>query len=89
MRGALKLTYNDGSFDYFEVDPVGDNPDFAKELEAFLESPDVVLVLENEVLVIPSTSIRHLSMTRADAALDEKALEAIPGVLLGVKRIVG
>ena len=89
MRGALKVTYNDGSYDYFEVDPVGDSPDFAKELEAFLESPDVVLVLENEVLVIPSTSIRHLSLTRAQTELDEKALEAIPGVVVGVKRIVG
>jgi hypothetical protein len=89
MRGALKVTYNDGSYDYFEVDPVGSDPGFAKELEAFLESPDVVLVLENEVLVIPSTSIRHLSITRADAALDEEALDSIPGVLLGVKRIIG
>ncbi len=89
MRGALKLTYNDGTYDYFEVDPVGDDPDFAKEMEAFLESPDVVLVLENEVLVIPSTSIRHLSITRAATQLDEEGLDAIPGVILGVKRIVG
>lgn len=89
MRGALKVTYNDGTYDYFEVDPVGDDPDFAKEMEAFLESPDVVLVLDNEVLIIPSTSIRHLSITRAQSELDEKGLEAIPGVILGVKRIVG
>ena len=29
MRGALKVTYTDGSHEYFEVDPVGGKPDFA------------------------------------------------------------
>ena len=27
MRGALKVTYIDGTEEYYEVDPVGDNPD--------------------------------------------------------------
>ena len=89
MRGALKVTYTDGSHEYFEVDPVGDAPDFAGNLREFLESPDVVLVLDNEILVIPSSSVRHLTITRANAELDLTELEAIPGVIVGVKRIVG
>jgi hypothetical protein len=89
MRGALVITYIDGSEDFFEVDPVGDNPDLADNLSAFLESPDVTLILDNEILVIPSTSIRHLSITRTNTALPEERLSAIPGVLLGVKRVMG
>lgn len=88
MRGALKITYNDGDHDYFEVDPVGDNPNFVENLKTFLASPNVTLILENEVVVIPSTSIRQISISRA-GNLPLAELDAIPGVLLGAKRIVG
>jgi hypothetical protein len=88
MRGALKITYNDGDHDYFEVDPVGDNPNFVENLKTFLASPNVTLILENEVVVIPSTSIRQISISRA-GNLPFAELDAIPGVLLGAKRIVG
>ena len=89
MRGALKITYNDGNHEYFEVDPVGDNPNFVDNLKTFLASPNVTLILENEVVVIPSTSIRQISISRAQGSLPEAELNVIPGVLLGAKRIVG
>jgi hypothetical protein len=89
VRGVLKVTYIDGKDEYFEVDPVGDAPDFVGNLKAFLESPDVTLILENEILLIPSTSIRQISITRSDAPLPEAELGQIPGVLVGASRIVG
>jgi hypothetical protein len=89
MRGALKVTYIDGSEEYYEVDPVGDNPDIAKNLKSFLASPHLTLVLPNEILIIPSTSIRHISVTRTGAALPEAELDAMPGVFLGANRIIG
>jgi len=88
VRGVLKITYIDGKDEYFEVDPVGDAPDFVGNLKAFLESPDVTLILENEILLIPSTSIRQISITRSEA-LPEAELDQIPGVLVGASRIVG
>jgi hypothetical protein len=89
MRGALKITYTDGSDDYFEVDPVGDDPGIVGNLKAFLASPHVTLILKDEVLIIPSTSIRQLSISRGGQALPEEELGAIPGVLVGVSRILG
>ena len=55
----------------------------------FLASPNLTLVLPNEILIIPSTSIRHISVTRSGATLPEEELDAIPGVFLGAKRILG
>jgi len=89
MRGALKVTYIDGTEEYYEVDPVGDNPDFVKNLQIFLTAPNLTLVLSNEILIIPSTSIRHISVTRSGTALPEAELDAIPGVFLGANRIIG
>jgi len=89
MRGALKITYNDGTEEYYEVDPVGDAPNFVENLKTFLSSPHVTLVLDNELLVIPSTSIRQISISRSSAQLPLAELDAIPGVLIGAKRIVG
>jgi hypothetical protein len=89
MRGALKVTYTDGSHEFFEVDPAGDSPDFVEELKQFMDSPDLVLVLDNEFLIIPSTAIRHMSITRADAPIPEEALADLSGVLVGAKRIIG
>jgi len=89
MRGALKITYVDGTEEFFEVDPVGDQPEFASNLKTFLESPNVTLILPNEILVIPSTSIRQISLTRAQAPLPEAELAAMPGVVVGATRIVG
>jgi hypothetical protein len=89
MRGALKITYIDGKEDFFEVDSVGDNPNIVDNLKAFMESPDVTLILANEILIIPSTSIRHVSISRNGATLPEAELEAIPGVIVGATRIVG
>jgi len=89
MRGALKITYNDGSDEYYEVDPVGGNPNLVQNLQQFLISPTVTLVMDGELLVIPSTSIRHVSITLSAAQLPEAELQAIPGVLVGAKRIVG
>ncbi len=82
MRGALKITYNDGSDDYFEVDPVGDDPGIAGNLVAFLASPNVTLILKDEVLIIPSTSIKQISISRSGEALPEEELSAIPGVVV-------
>jgi hypothetical protein len=89
VRGALKVTYVDGTEEYYEVDPVGDNPELAENLKTFLTSPNLTLVLPNEILIIPSTSIRHIAVTRSDAALPEAELDAIPGVFLGATRIIG
>ena len=49
MRGALKVTYIDGTEEYYEVDPIGDNPDLAENLKIFLTSPHLTLVLPNEM----------------------------------------
>jgi hypothetical protein len=89
MRGALKITFQDGSTEYFEVDPVGGKPDFAQNLQRFLASPTISLILENEVLVIPSTSIRQISITRLEKDLPLEQLQHVPGVLVGAKRILG
>lgn len=89
MRGALKITYNDGTEDYFEVDPVGDSPDIVENLKAFLSSPDVTLILDSEILIIPSTSIRQISISRTGTNLPEAELAALPGVIVGATRIVG
>jgi len=89
VRGALKVTYIDGTEEYYEVDPVGDSPELAENLKTFLTSPNLTLVLPNEILIIPSTSIRHIAVTRSDAALPEAELDAIPGVFLGATRIIG
>jgi hypothetical protein len=89
MTGALKITYQDGSEDYFEVDPVGGHQtDVVRDLKRFLETPNVTLISDGEVLIIPSTSIRSLSITRA-GELPEEELAAIPGVMVGVKRVMG
>jgi hypothetical protein len=87
MRGALKITFHDGSFEYFEVAPVGERADFAERLRSFLAAPNVTLLLPDELVVIPSGSIREISITRT--ALPEDQLADIPGVLAGAKRIVG
>jgi hypothetical protein len=89
LRGALKITFQDGSAEYYEVNPVGENrTDFVADLKRFLESPHVTLITDSEVLVIPSTSIRSLSITRV-GELPEEELGALPGVMVGVKRVVG
>ena len=88
MRGLLKITFHDNTSEYFDVDPVGDDPNFAANTETFINSPNVALVLDSEILIIPGASIRQISITRTDKIpLDE--LETIPGVLTGVKRVVG
>lgn len=89
MRGALKIVYTDGVEEYYEVDPIGENPNIVDNLKAFLESPDVTLILENEVVIIPSTSIRRISISRNGSSLPESELQAIPGVIVGAQRIVG
>ena len=88
MQGALKITYTDGSEDYFEVDPVEGGPDIASNLKAFLESPNVTLFCSGEVIIIPSTSIRHLSITQV-GNLPAGELESMPGVIVGARRVVG
>ena len=89
MRGALKVTYIDGAVEYFEVDPVGGTSDFADNLKAFLANPHITLILADELVVIPSTSIRSISITRLTDQPDMDKLFALPGVLTSVKRIVG
>jgi hypothetical protein len=90
MRGALEITYMDGTEDFFEVDPVGEHPDIVENLKAFLASPDVPLILDNEIVIIPSTSMHHqISISRSGSSLPEAELEAILGVVVGAKRIVG
>jgi hypothetical protein len=88
MQGALKITYMDGSEEYYEVDPVAGKPDMAADLKNFLASPNVSLFCGDELIVIPSTSIRSLSITRV-GDLPEAELEAIPGVILGARRVLG
>jgi hypothetical protein len=89
MRGALKVTYIDGAVEYFEVDPVGGTSEFAENLKAFLVNPHVTLILDDELVVIPSTSIRSISITRLTDQPDMDKLFTLPGVLTSVKRIVG
>lgn len=86
MRGALKITFHDGAFEYFEVAPVGERADFAERLRSFLAAPNVTLLLQDQLVVIPSGSIREISITRT--AIKEDQLADIPGVL-AAKRIVG
>jgi hypothetical protein len=89
MRGALEITYMDGTEDFFEVDPVGEHPDIVENLKAFLASPDVTLILDNEIVIIPSTNMHQISISRSGSSLPEAELEAILGVVVGAKRIVG
>ena len=88
MHGALKIVFMDGSIEYFEVDPVGGQVDMAARLKTFLESPNVSIFCGDELIVIPSTSIRSLSITRA-GKLPEAELAAMPGVIVGARRVVG
>jgi hypothetical protein len=88
MRGALKITFHDGSHEFFEVDPIGSREDFVERFRAFLGAPNVSLVLENEILVIPGTSIREISITRS-RDLPAKQLAELPGVLVGARRVLG
>ena len=71
------------------MDPVGESPDLAQNLRAFLASPDVTLILQNEILIIPATSIRQISISRDSSELPEADLKEIPGVVVGATRIVG
>ena len=89
MRGSLKITFVDGSYEYFEVDPVGGSEDLALNLEDFLGSPHVTLFLNDEVLIFPSSGIRSISITRVQHGVPDETLASIPGVMLGVKRVVG
>jgi hypothetical protein len=59
MRGALRITFTGGSEEYFEVDPIGAVPDFAARLDVFLSRPTIALVMDDEIVVVPSSSIRH------------------------------
>jgi hypothetical protein len=88
MQGALKITFVDGTIEYFEVDPVGDDPNMVENLKTFLQSPNVSLFCGDELIVIPSTSIRSLSITRA-GELPVAELDSIPGVIVGARRVVG
>jgi hypothetical protein len=88
LQGALKITFTDGSVEYFEVEPVGGQANMAARLRAFLESPTISLFCGDELIVIPSTSIRSLSITRA-GELPVAELEAMPGVIVGARRVVG
>jgi hypothetical protein len=88
MQGALKITFMDGSDEYFEVEPIGGQADLVTRLKTFLASPNVTLFCGDEMIVIPSTSIRSLSITRS-GDLPEAELAAIPGVIVGARRVVG
>ena len=88
MRGALKVTYQDGTEEFFDVDPAGGAADVVGNLKSFLTSPNIALVLDNEFVIIPSTSIRRMSITRKDVPLPLEELAAIPGVLVDAKRLV-
>jgi len=88
MHGALKITFIDGKVEYFEVEPVGGREDMANRLRDFLVSPNVSIFCGDELIVIPSTSIRSLSITRA-GDLPEAELASIPGVIVGASRVVG
>ena len=74
---------------YFEVDPVGDTPDAINNLKTFLASPDVTLIFESEIVIIPSTSIRQISISRSDSSPPDAEFAMIPGVIVGASRIVG
>jgi len=90
MQGAIKITYMNGDEEFYAVDSaVGDDPNFVENLRSFLASKDVTIVLDNEVLIIPSTAIRQISISRSGAALPEEELRAMPGVVVGASRIVG
>lgn len=89
MRGSLKITCNDGTEEFFDVDPAGGGPDVVDNLRSFLESPHIALVLESEFVIIPSTNIRRISISRKDVPLPLEELAAIPGVMVDAKRIVG
>ena len=89
MRGSLKITYVDGTVEYFEVDPVGGSGDFVDNLKTFLANPHITLLLDDELVIIPSTSIRSLSITRLSDQPGMENLFAMPGVLTSVKRVVG
>lgn len=88
MQGALKITFMDGKMEYFEIDPVGGQVDMAARLKKFLESPNLSIFCGDELIVIPSTSIRSLSITRA-GNLPEAELADMPGVIVGARRVVG
>jgi hypothetical protein len=88
MQGALKITFMDGKVEYYEVDPVGGEVDMAARLKRFLESPNLSIFCGDELIVIPSTSIRSLSITRT-GDLPEAELADMPGVLVGARRVVG
>ena len=89
MTGAVKITYMNGDEDFFEVDTqVGDDPNFVENLRSFLASKDVTLVLDHEVVIIPSTAIRQISISRSGAPLPEDELRGMPGVVVGAKRLV-
>jgi hypothetical protein len=88
MQGALKITFMDGSEEYFEVEPVDGQADLVTRLKTFLASPNVTLFCGDEMIVIPSTSIRSLSITRA-GDLPEAELATMPGVIVGARRVVG
>jgi len=89
MRGALKVTYIDGTVEYFEVDPVGGTGDFVQNLKTFLDNPNITLLLDDELVIIPSTSIRSFSITRLSEQPNMEELFTLPGVLTSVKRIMG
>ena len=89
MRGALKVTYVDGAVEYFEVDPVGGSADFADNLKAFLANPHITLLLDEELVIIPASSIRSISITRLTDQPGMEELFTMPGVMTSVKRIVG
>jgi hypothetical protein len=88
MRGLLKITYHDNTSEYFDVNPIGDHPNFAANMETFINSPNVALVLDGEILIIPGASIRQISITRTEE-MPLQELDTIPGVVVGVKRVVG
>jgi hypothetical protein len=75
--------------EYFEVDPVGGSADFVENLKSFLDNPHITLLLDEELVGIPSTSVRSLSITRLSDQPNMEALFTLPGVLTSVKRIVG
>ena len=48
----------------------------------------VTIVLDDEFLVIPSTSIRQISITRVAGSGDLSQLDPIPGVVVNAKRVL-
>jgi hypothetical protein len=58
-------------------------------LKAFLANPHITLLLDDELVIIPSTSIRSISITRLSDQSGMEDLFTMPGVLTSVKRIVG